>query len=166
MRYKIVDNFGTNTERLWDIIFDEAYSGSLYHHLKIRRRLVKLEERPDGSVYRVQHLTPRGSTPKFIRGLASGDIAYTEMLEYNPSTSSARVITTPSFKAGYMTTSGVFSIAPNADGSVKRTWSAVCQCSVPFIGTRIEKHIVREVRINYAKTTAFTRLWLERTAVR
>lgn len=166
MRYKIIDNFETNTERLWGIFFDEAYNLALYNHLKIKRRLVKLEERPDGSVCRVQHLTPRNSTPEFIRRISSGDIAYTEKLEYDPHTSLARVTTTPSFKAGYMTTRGVFTIAPNTDGSVKRSWSAVCHCSVPFIGGRIEKHIVREVRINYAKTTAFTRRWLERTAVR
>ena len=162
MRYKIVDDFDTNIERFWEVVFDEAYNQALFSHLRIRRQLVKMDRRPDGSLSYVHRLTPLIEPPAVIQAVLDGPITYEEKLEFDSTQNSAKVVTKPNYLAKDVLNWGTFS-AREEGGKVVRTWAGRCSCYIPFVGDRIVKHIVKEVRTSYAKTTVFTRKWLRAT---
>ena len=43
---------------------------------------------------------------------------------------------------------------------MRRTWDGEISCKIPFVGGKVEKHIVEEVTQSYRDTTEFTRKWL------
>lgn len=163
MQYTISDDFDTSVQHYWDVFFDEAYGAALFKHLKVGREVleVKREGEGDGLIIRRKiKLTPQREVPALVKSFVSGAITYTEQNVYTARTSAMDVVTTPGFMADKLLTRGVYKVQALGPDKVRRTWDGEISCKVPFVGGKVEKHIVEEVTQSYRDTTEFTRKWL------
>ena len=162
MEYRIVDDFTVDAARYWEMFFDENYNQALFKYLHIERELVEFDDQGTGAdrvIRRRQRLTPQRQVPAFLSRFVKGSLTYVEDNHFTARDNSIDVVTTPTFMADRITTTGRYYLESHAQG-VRRIWDGVCRCNVPVIGRRVEQHIVNEVQDSYRKTTDFTREWL------
>lgn len=167
MHYQIEDEFSCDVATYWRVFFDESYNQELFAKLNISRELVECSPADvtlDGTqaLRRVQRLTPENEMPAVMKKVLRGTLSYLEHNDFDPSTNEIKVKTVPSIMADKIVTQGTYRLQEIAPGKVKRIWSGECSCSIPLVGSKIEKTIVEEVKQSYAKTTQFTREWLLR----
>ena len=71
-----------------------------------------------------------------------------------------KTVTIPGFAADRIHTVGTYRLEPLGPDRVKRVWEGVCECKIPLLGGKVEKHLVDEVRESYRRATVFTRRWI------
>jgi hypothetical protein len=163
IEYRIEDVFATSADQYWEMFFSDAYNTALWDHLDIDR--VQLDFRVEGQgddevIHRVQRLTPRRELPKVMQKIIKGAIAYEERNVFRRRDSSMDVVTIPNFFADRFKATGTYRLESRGEGKVARIWDARCACKVPLVGSKVERHIVEEVKQSYAATTAFTQRWI------
>lgn len=169
MHYRIEDDFSCDIATYWRTFFDEAFANALYPALAITRELVELSPQgvaTDGSCAfrRSMRLTPQREMPAVMKRVLRGTLSYLEHNEFDPTRNEIQVSTVPSLMADKITTNGVYRLESLGPDQVRRVWEGECSCSIPLVGSKIEKVIVDEVKESYAKTTTFTREWLAKQA--
>lgn len=162
MQYRIEDAFECTAEQYWEVFFDSAYNEALFAYLNIGYDCQKLEIQGEGTerkIYRVNRLAPRRELPGFMQRVLKDSIVYTEHARFAAATNRIEVQTIPNLLPDKVKTEGVYRLETQ-DNGILRIWEGVCDCSVPLVGGRIEKHIVGEIKESYVATTEFTRKWL------
>ncbi|MCX4247505.1 DUF2505 domain-containing protein [Paraliomyxa miuraensis] len=163
MEYRIEDDFDVSAERYWEIFFSDDYNEGLWPALDIKRELLKFDRQGEGAalrIHREQRLTPQREVPAFVKKLVSGAITYVEKNEFVAADSVMKTITIPGFAADRITTTGTYRLVPKGPGRCSRVWEGVCECRIPLLGGKVEKHLIDEVRESYRRATVFTRTWI------
>lgn len=161
--YEIVDEFPTNPDKYWDMFFSDAYNEALWKHLDIDRQVIEFRREGTGAaevIHRVQRLTPRRDVPSALRKLVKDAISYEERNVWRRADNAMEVVTIPNFFADKFIAKGVYKLEPMGDDKLRRIWKASCDCKVPLVGGKVEKHVVEEVKRSYQATTIFTRKWI------
>ena len=165
IEYEIVDEFNTTPDAYWEMFFSDAYNDALWKHLDIEREVLEFRREGEGDaevIHRVQKLTPRRDVPSALRKLVKDAIAYEERNVWRRKTSIMEVVTIPNFFADKFTAKGTYRLEATGPDKLRRIWKANCECRVPLVGGKVEKHVVDEVKRSYQATTIFTRNWLSR----
>lgn len=163
IEYEIVDEFATTPERYWPMFFSEAYNAALWKALDIRHELLEFRREGEGDgevIHRVQRLTPKRDVPPALQKLVGGAIAYEERNVWRARDNAMEVVTIPNFFADKFDTRGTYRLESIGDNRLRRIWTAHCKCGVAFVGGKIEKQVVEEVKRSYRATTAFTQKWI------
>jgi hypothetical protein len=163
IEYEIVDEFPTTVDKYWDMFFSDAYNAALWEHLEIKREVIEFRREGEGEaevIHRVQRLTPRRDVPSALRKLVKDAISYEERNVWRRAQNAMEVVTIPNFFADKFTTKGVYKLRPLGSDKLERVWTASCECRVPLVGGKVEKHVVDEVKRSYQATTIFTRKWI------
>lgn len=163
MKYTIEDDFDATPERYWALFFDEAFNEALFAHLRIGRKVLEMRREGEGAelvIHRTQVLTPQREVPAIFSKLVKGAISYTEKNVFRARDNRMETHTTPGFAADKLKTTGVYRLQVMGANKVRRFWEGMCECSVPFVGGKVEQTIVDEVKASYRDTTTFTRRWL------
>jgi hypothetical protein len=163
IEYEIVDEFPTTVDKYWDMFFSDAYNAALWKHLDIERQVIEFRREGEGEaevIHRVQKLTPKRDVPSALRKLVKDAISYEERNVWRRADNAMEVVTIPNFFADKFTARGVYELSPLGEGKLRRIWKASCECRVPLVGGKVEKHVVEEVKRSYQATTIFTRKWI------
>ncbi len=163
MEYRIEDTFDVSTEGYWEMFFSPEYNEALWPAIEITWELVRLDREGEGAALRIkreQRLTPQREVPGFLKKLVKGAITYTEKNEFVAANNAMRTVTIPGFAADRLKTEGTYRLEALGDSRCKRIWEGVCECRIPLVGGKVEKHLVEEVRESYRRATIFTRKWL------
>ena len=163
IEYEIVDEFPTTPDKYWDMFFSEAYNAALWKPLDIEWELLEFRREGEGEaevIHRVQRQTPKRDVPSALRKLVKDAISYEERNVWRRADNTMQVVTTPNFFADKFSASGVYKLVPLGPNKLKRVWTARCECKVPLVGGKVEKHVVDEVKRSYQATTIFTRKWI------
>jgi hypothetical protein len=163
MEYRIEDSFDLCAERYWEMFFSEEYNAAMWPTLDIGREQLVFErsgEGPDTRIHREQRLVPQREVPRFIKRLVSGAITYVEKNDFTAADNVMKTVTIPGFASDRIRTTGTYRLEPLGPSKVKRVWEGVCECKIPLLGGKVEKHLVEEVRESYRRATVFTRQWI------
>jgi hypothetical protein len=163
IEYEIVDEFPTTPDKYWDMFFSDAYNDALWKHLDIERQVIEFRREGEGAsevIHRTQKLTPRRDVPSALRKLVKDAISYEERNVWRRADNAMQVVTIPNFFADKFTAKGVYELRPVGPDKLQRIWKASCECRVPLVGGKVEKHVVEEVKRSYQATTIFTRKWI------
>ncbi|HLT36206.1 MAG TPA: DUF2505 domain-containing protein [Enhygromyxa sp.] len=163
IEYEIADEFPTTPDKYWDMFFSDAYNEALWKHLDIDRQVIEFRREGQGAaevIHRVQKLTPRRDVPSALRKLVKDAISYEERNVWRRADNAMEVVTIPNFFADKFTAKGVYKLEPVGPDKLRRIWKASCECRVPLVGGKVEKHVVDEVKRSYQATTIFTRKWI------
>jgi hypothetical protein len=146
IEYEIADEFPTNPDKYWDMFFSDAYNEALWKHLDIERQVLEFRREGEGAS---------------LRKLVKDAISYEERNVWRRATNAMDVVTIPNFFADKFIAKGVYKLEPLGDDKLRRVWKASCECKVPLVGGKVEKHVVDEVKRSYQATTIFTRKWIQ-----
>ncbi len=163
IEYEIVDEFSTTPDKYWDMFFSDAYNDALWKHLDIERQVIEFRREGEGAsevIHRTQKLTPKRDVPSALRKLVKDAISYEERNVWRRADNQMDVVTIPNFFADKFVAQGVYSLEPISSDKLRRIWKASCNCKVPLVGGKVEKHVVEEVKRSYQATTIFTRKWI------
>jgi hypothetical protein len=161
--YRIEDEFETTPERYWEVFFDEDYNAKLFEHLEVDRKQLEFRREGEGDdevIHRVVTLTPRREVPAVMKKIVKTAISYEERNVFRRAKNMLDVVTVPNFMADKVTTEGKYFLETRGTNRIVRVWDGVCECRVPFVGGKVEKHLIDEIKRGYAATTIFTRKWL------
>lgn len=163
IEYEVVDEFPTTPDKYWDMFFSDAYNEALWKHLDIEREVLSFRregEGPSEVIHRTQKLTPKRDVPSALRKLVKDAISYEERNVWRRADNAMDVVTIPNFFADKFIAKGVYKLEPVGSDKLRRIWKASCDCKVPLVGGKVEKHVVEEVKRSYQATTIFTRKWI------
>ena len=163
IEYEIVDEFPTTPDKYWEMFFSDAYNEALWKHLDIEREVLEFRREGEGEsevIHRVQRLTPKRDVPSALRKLVKDAISYEERNVWRRADNAMSVVTIPNFFADKFTAKGVYKLEPVGSDKLRRIWKASCECRVPLVGGKVEKHVVDEVKRSYQATTIFTRKYI------
>jgi len=163
MEYRIEDTFDVSADVYWDFFFSEPYNAAMWPELDIKWELLELTREGEGAtlrIHREQRLTPQREVPRFLKRIVSGAITYVEKNDFVRADNVMRTVTIPGFAADRLRTTGTYRLEVLGPTQVKRIWEGICECKVPLVGGKIEKHLVEEVRESYRRSTVFTRKWI------
>ena len=163
IEYEVTDEFQTTIDAYWEMFFGDAYNEALWKHLAMKREQLEFRREGEGDdevIHRVQKLTPQRDVPAALRRLVKEAISYEERNIWRKRTNVMEVITIPNFFADKFKSKGTYELVPIGDAKLKRVWKGSCECRVPLVGGKVEKHVVDEVTASYRATTSFTRKWI------
>ena len=150
---------GIEPARYEALYFDEVFNESLGRHLRMGRKLVRLDRAADRIVRHVRwepsHET--GSEAKQVFGTSRA--SFLEELDYDTRTRRGEWRTVPNMFPERVKNTGTISFLVDPAGT-KRTVDADAHVKLFGLGGRVEKVIIAEIKKSYEASAAFTREWL------
>ncbi len=121
-----------------------------------------VERIDDEKRYRQEcRIATKRELPAFVRKLAGGGLAYTEIVAWTKGTDAITIDIRPDVMGGRSRIEVTCRIVPVADGQVKRIYAGTASVDVALIGGRIEKSIVTEIGKTLDKAAVTTQRWLD-----
>jgi hypothetical protein len=107
------------------------------------RRVVTLDERPDGSIHRVTKYKLGAQLPAAVVAVLGNNATWDEVGDYDPSTYRWTFEIKPhaSVLAGRLDCKGSYHFERDGDDATKRVVDVDLKVKVPLVGSRVEKEI-------------------------
>jgi hypothetical protein len=141
------------------LYFDEAFNESLGRHLRMGRKLVRLERSSDRIVRHVRYEPAHAADSDAKRVFGTSRASFLEELDYDVKTRRGAWRTIPNMFPERVRNSGEIAFLDDVAGT-KRTVKGEAIVKLFGFGGRVEKIIVNEIVKSYEAGAAFTREWL------
>jgi hypothetical protein len=141
------------------LYFDEVFNESLGKHLRMGRKLVRLERSADRIVRHVRYEPAQAPDSDAQRVFGSSRASFLEELDYDVKTRRGAWRTVPNLFPERVRNAGEILFLEDAAGT-KRIVNGEAIVKLFGFGGRVEKVIVNEIVKSYEASAAFTREWL------
>ena len=150
---------GIRPEAYETLYFDEAFNESLGRHLRMGRKLLRLDRNAERIVRHVRYepVQPANSEAKQVFGTSRA--SFLEELDYDVRRRRGAWRTIPNMFPERVKNTGTIAFLDDAEGT-KRTVEGDAIVKLFGFGGRVEKVIVNEIVKSYEASTVFTREWL------
>lgn len=142
------------------LYFDEVFNEALGRHLRMGRKLVRLDRPTEFTIVRHVRYEPAqapGSEAK--QAFGESRASFLETLDYDARTRTGQWATIPNMFPERVSNRGTICFFDDKTGT-KRVVTGDVSVKLFGFGGRVEKIIVREIVKNYEASAAFTREWL------
>ena len=161
MNFSFQHEFDVDVAGFWKLFFSEEFGKELYSKLGMKTRNV-LEFNDDGKVLtRVQKLEPSTALPGWASSVI-GDISYVERNRLEWSKNVMEVVIEPSSQRERFDFKGNFAVTPLGPNRCKRSFDGAVKVSIPFLGGRLEKYMMEQVRDGYDVAAKVTKAFLDK----
>lgn len=161
MNFSFAHEFDIDVAGFWKVFFSDEFSTELYKQLAMKSRTVS-EFKDDGkTLTRVQKLEPSTPLPGWAQSVI-GDISYVERNKLDWSKNAMDVVIEPVAQRERIDFKGVFAVTPLGDKRCKRTFEGSVKISIPFLGGRIEKYMMEQVRDGYDTAAKVTKQFIDK----
>ncbi len=161
MNFSFQHEFDIDVAGFWKMFFSDEFCKELYEKLGMKSRTVS-EFKDDGkTLIRVQRLEPSTPLPGWAQSVI-GDISYTERNRLEWAKNVMEVIVEPAAQKDRIDFKGNFSVTPLGDKRCKRTFEGAVKVSIPFLGGKIEKYMMEQVRDGYDTAAKVTKAYIEK----
>ncbi|MEO8839944.1 MAG: DUF2505 family protein [Kofleriaceae bacterium] len=141
------------------LYFDEAFNESLGRHLRMGRKLVRLDRSPERIVRHVRYEPAQAPGSEAKQAFGSSRASFLEELDYDPRERRGAWRTVPNMFPERVKNTGTIAFLDDGAGT-KRVVEGDAIVRLFGLGGRVEKIIVGEIVKNYEASAAFTRDWL------
>ena len=141
------------------LYFDEAFNEALGRHLRMGRKLVRLDRSAERIVRHVRYEPAQALDSDAKRVFGSSRASFLEELDYDVKTRRGTWRTVPNMFPDRVRNAGEIAFLDDVLGT-KRTVKGEAIVKLFGFGGRVEKIIVAEIVKNYEASAAFTREWL------
>lgn len=141
------------------LYFDEAFNESLGRHLRMGRKLVRLDRNSERIVRHVRYEPAQAAGSEAKQVFGSSRASFLEELDYDIHTRRGAWRTVPNLFPERVKNSGSIAFLDDAAGT-KRIVEGDAIVKLFGFGGRVEKIIIAEIVKNYEAAAAFTREWL------
>lgn len=162
MNFSFVHEFDIDVAGFWKLFFSDEFSLELYKQLGMKSRTVS-EFKDDGTtLVRVQKLEPTTPLPSWAQSVI-GDISYVERNKLVWAKNAMDVVIEPTSQRERIDFKGVFAVTPVGEKRCKRSFDGSVKISIPFLGGRIEKYMMEQVRDGYDTAAKVTKQFIEKS---
>ena len=141
------------------LYFDEAFNESLGRHLRMGRKLVRLDRNGERIVRHVRYEPVQAANSEAKQVFGTSRASFLEELDYDVRTRRGAWRTIPNLFPERVKNTGTIAFLDDAAGT-KRTLDGDAIVKLFGFGGRVEKIIIAEIVKNYEASAAFTREWL------
>ncbi len=147
------------------LFFDEAFNEALGTHMRMGRKLLRLERSPERIVRHIRYEPAQDPNSPATQAFGTSRASFLEELDYDPRVRRGAWRTTPNMWSERVRNAGTIEFRElgelgNAAGGTRRVVRG--EVTVKLFGFHglVEKMIVAEIEKSYTASAAFTRDWL------
>ncbi len=141
------------------LYFDEAFNEALGRHLRMGRKLVRLDRANETIVRHVRYEPQQAPGSEASEAFGKSRASFLETLDYDTRTRRGTWKTIPNMVPDRVSNTGTIAFLDDKIGT-KRVVEGEAIVRLFGFGGRVEKIIVREIQKNYELSAAFITEWL------
>lgn len=161
MEIRIIQRFGAPPQKVWDILRNPDFEKEVRADAQLQVQILKNEEK-NGVLHEKFRITSPKELPALMRSATGVDkLSYDQEMESDVSKFTTRWRVVPAFAQDKVKCEGVSKLVLTPEGCERRIEGEL-KVNVPFVGGKIEQHIVTELESGYNRAADVLRRWLQK----